>query len=101
MERNKRMIDIAHLRTIVDSIFSHIEDDLGIKEVELREDQYWDFSDQVLYLGEKKEDEITVGSLYDDLEFLEPLLHDKDQAFPLMLIHVSPLLRYLAHKIGQ
>ena len=48
MERNKRVIDIAHLRTIVDSIFSHIEDDLGIKEAELTEDQYWDFSDQVL-----------------------------------------------------
>lgn len=94
-------INIGQLRTIIDSILSHIENDLQLKEIELSEDYYWNIADDVLYMGENKEEEITVGSLCDDLEFLMPLLHDKDHAFSLMLIHVAPILRYLALKVGQ
>jgi hypothetical protein len=100
MEKNS-VINIGQLRVIIDSILAHIENDLQIKEVELSEDYYWNIADDVLYMGENEEKEITVGSLSDDLEFLMPLIHDKDRAFSLMLIHVAPILRYLALKVGQ
>jgi hypothetical protein len=99
MERNRKSINIAELRVIVDAILSHIEEDMGIKEVDLTEDYYWNFVDEVAYMGEVEQDAMTVGSLYADLEFLLPLLSNKEQAFPLMLVHVAPLLRYLSTKV--
>lgn len=96
MERNKKLLDVAELRAVVNSIFLHIENDLGAKEVELTEDYYWNIADEVLYMGDNIEGELTVGSLHADLDFLHPLVNDKAQAFPLMLIHVAPLLRFMA-----
>lgn len=96
MERNKKVLNVAELREVVNSIFLHIENDLGVKEVELTEDYYWNIADEVLYMGDNIEGEVTVGSLHADLDFLHPLVNDKAQAFPLMLIHVAPLLRFMA-----
>lgn len=101
MERNKKTLKIAELRQIINSIFSHIENDLGIKEVELTEDYYWNIADEVLYMGDNIEGEVTVGSLHADLDFLHPLLRDKGQAFPLMLTHVAPLLRFMAMRTPE
>lgn len=92
---------IDDLRTIVNLIFNYIEDDLGIFEVELSENYYWDAPDDALYSVDKKLDAFDVGSLYDDLEFLTPLLDNSDEAFALMLVHVAPLLRYIAKKVGE
>jgi hypothetical protein len=101
MEKNRRSINISELRVVVDSILSRIEHELDIKEIELTKNYYWNIDDEVLYMGENKEGNITVGSLCDDMEFLMPLLHDKEQAFPLMLIHVAPILRYLALSVDK
>lgn len=99
MEINRNTINIPELRRIINCIISHVENDLQIKEIDLTEDYYWNIPDDVLYMGEIKEDELAVGSLYADLDFLMPILGDEKQAFPLMLIHVAPILRYLALKV--
>lgn len=101
MERNKSAIKVSELRAIIDSILSHVENDLRLDEIELSEDYYWNIPDEALYSVGQNPSELTVGSLCDDLEFLRPLLKDKEQAFSLMLIHVAPLLRYIATKVGQ
>lgn len=101
MEKNRQIIEIAELKKIVNMILDRIENDLEIKEVELTEDYYWDVAEKVLYIREDSAAEIYVGSLCEDLEFLRPLLLDKDRAVSLMLIHVAPLLRYLALKVGR
>lgn len=101
MGKNDSAIDISKLRTIVDLIFNHIQKDLRINEVELTEDYYWNISDEALYAVGQNPEDVSIGSLYDDLEFLMPLLKDKEQAFSLMLVHVAPLLRYIAMKVGQ
>jgi hypothetical protein len=101
MEKNRKTINISELRKIADSILSHIENELRLKEVALTEDYYWNVADDVLYMGENMEKAISVGCLYADREFLLPLLNDKAQAFPLMLIHLAPILRYLALKVVQ
>src|SRR4051794_20177949 len=81
MERNKSVIKISQLRTIIDLILSHIENDLQLEEIELTEDYYWNIPDEVLYSVAQNPEELSIGSLYDDLEFLIPLLKDKEQAF--------------------
>lgn len=46
-------------------------------------------------------DEINVGSLKDDWDFLN-LSHDRgDAANPYMLIHAAPILRFLAEKFAK
>ncbi|MFZ6776006.1 hypothetical protein ACO0LD_04180 [Undibacterium sp. Ji83W] len=97
----KHSINIAELRSIINSILSHVEDDLQLKEVDLTEDYYWAMPDDSLYAVLEDAKPPNIGSLCDDLEFIKPLLHDKTHAFPLMLIHVAPLLEYLALNIKK
>ncbi len=97
----KHNINIAELRSIINSILSHVEDDLQLKEVELTEDYYWAIPDDSLYAILEGANEPNIGSLCDDLEFGRHILNDKTRAFPLMLIHVAPLLQYLALNIKK
>jgi hypothetical protein len=101
MENKKFMIKLDELQTVVNSIFNHIRSDLRLDEVELTADYYWDIPGSSLYAVGADMEAPTVGSLVDDLEFLRPLLTDQDQAVSLMLLHVAPLLRYIATKVGQ
>lgn len=101
MENKKVVIKVEELQSIINSILAHIRDDLGISEVELTEDCYWEIPEKALYSVDQDQRELVVGSLFDDLEFLTPLLTDRDQAVSLMLLHVAPLLRYIGTKVGQ
>jgi hypothetical protein len=101
MENRKSVIKLDELQTMVNLIFHHIRSDLQINEVALTADYYWDIPDSSLYAVNSDMEAPTVGSLVDDLEFLRPLLTNEEQAFSLMLIHVAPLLRYIATKVGQ
>jgi hypothetical protein len=97
----KATINVHDLRIILNKIFTHITDDLKIDEIELIKNYYWEVPEDCLYSLEKDPSDFTSGSLVDDLDFLKPLLSDEDQAISLMLIHVAPLLRYIATKVGQ
>ena len=101
MDDNKALIKIRDLKLIVDAILTHITDDLGKDEIELTRDFYWEIPEDRLYLLEEDPSGFTMGNLLDDLEFLKPLLSDREQAVSLMLSHVAPLLRYIALKVGQ
>lgn len=101
MDSSKSIVKISDLKTTVDAILSHITDDLGIDSIELDQDLYWEIPEGQLYVLNQNPGNHTMGSLFDDLEFLQPLLTDRDRALSLMLLHVAPLLRYLALKIGQ
>lgn len=97
----KHSINIAELRSIINSILSHVENDLQLNEVELTEDYYWAMPDDSIYAILEDAKEPSIGSLCDDMEFIKPMLNDKTRAFPLMLIHVAPLLQYLALNIKK
>lgn len=95
-------IKLEELRQVINTIFDHIKEDLNLEDCPLTENYYWDISEDSLYAAGKDMGSPSVGSLQDDWEFLSPLLsQDRNQAIPLMLIHVAPLLRYLGQKIGQ
>lgn len=101
MENEKFVVKLDELQTMLNAIFSHLKSDLKIDEVELTADYYWDIPGSSLYAVDADMEAPTIGSLVDDLEFLRPLLTDKDQAVSLMLLHAAPLLRYIATKVGQ
>lgn len=92
-------VKIQSLRAVVNSILDFVERDLGRSEVVLNRNFYWSISDDVLYTMESKPHELDVGSLADDWDFVLSAFEDRDQALPLVLIHVAPLLRALATEL--
>ena len=94
-------IRIADLRLITDRIFDHIEKDLHVSAVEIKQDYYWDLQDDNLYDPANEPTELGLGQLYEDWQFLSAILVDKEQAVALMLLHLAPILRYVGSEIGQ
>ena len=100
-QMSAKEINISELRSKINLIFDHIERNLEIGVVEIAEDQdyYWDsaFASASTNRDPPAPD---VGRLRDDLEFLL-MLSSAEESPSLMLMHVAPLLRYLAHRLGQ
>ncbi|PZQ74751.1 MAG: hypothetical protein DI563_11450 [Variovorax paradoxus] len=94
-------IKIADLRLVINRILNHIEHDLGRKEVVLDEDDYWDVGTQERYDFTKSPAFLELGKLSDDWEFLSAILNDKDQAFALMLLHATPLIRRIGEQVRE
>jgi hypothetical protein len=95
-------IRIAELRRIIDALLVHAEKTRG-PELRLNHDYYWDISNPELYDTAKSPEVVKeVGSLGDDWEFLHNISQkDIESEGPYqMLIHVAPLLRYLADTPG-
>ena len=94
-------IDIERLREKVNLVLDHISKDLGLSKLAINDDTdfYWEVPDGELYKVGTKPETLDVGRLNDDLEFVELIPHERSQAAALMLIHVAPLFRYLAHAV--
>lgn len=88
-------IDINALRTVTNRILDFIERDLGMTSVELSHNLYWSADDDDLY-EMNKDPQFNVGSLIDDLEFTTAAHRDPNEAIPLVLMHVAPLLKALS-----
>ena len=94
-------IKLSELRTVLNRILDHIENDLGHATVKLESDDYWEVADADRYDLTKGPEGYVVGQLHDDWGFLSSILKDKDQAVALMLIHAAPLLRCIGQEVGQ
>jgi hypothetical protein len=101
MENENASINLAALKSAIDAIFLHMTDVLGLHEIPLSQDYYAEVPEELLYAVGQAIENPSVGSLVDDLGFLNGMSRDKDEAVSLMLLHVAPLLRYLAYKVGQ
>jgi hypothetical protein len=91
-------IKISELRRIINALLVHAEKTRG-PELRLDHDYYWDISNPELYDTTRRPEGITeAGSLGDDWEFLYNMRRENLEAEGpyQMLIHVAPLLRYLA-----
>jgi hypothetical protein len=62
-------------------------------------DFYWEVPPESLYLVRDEQPKLDVGRLSDDWEFIRPIAADANGATPLALIHLAPLLRYLAERV--
>ena len=96
---NAKQVSIKTLRETVSSVFEFIERDLGVSTVELPANYYWSVPDDALYTMGQPPAQLDCGSLNDDLEFVEAAHAHREQAVPLMLMHLAPLLYALAKAV--
>lgn len=96
---NVKQVSIERLRETINSVFDFIERDLGQSAVPLPSNYYWTVPDDALYMMEHPPKQLDCGSLTDDLEFAEAAYTNREQAIPLMFIHLAPLLYALAKSV--
>ena len=89
-------LDIRALRRVTSQIFDFIQNELKLDRVKLGRDFYWSVPHDALHDVGNPPKELVVGSLIDDLGFATSADKDGDQAIPLTLIHIAPILRALA-----
>lgn len=94
-----RQVKIQVLRETINGIFDFIERDLGLSTAELPSNFYWTVPDEALYAMEHLPTQLDSGSLNDDLEFVESAHANREQAMPVMFMHLAPLLRALAFAV--
>lgn len=89
-------IEIDQLLRTVQSILTGMIDS-GTTRLELGDANfYWAVADDHKYDVSIEPPKVDIGSLRDDIDFILPLLSDESQAFPLMLVHIAPLLEFIA-----
>jgi len=96
-------IDVESLRSVTNRIFDHIVRDLGVTSVPIDKstDLYWAVDPDDWQAMDKRPQQLGVGRLADDLDFVNLELDQNDPPPALLLMHIAPLLQYLGYKIGQ
>lgn len=96
-------IDLKVLKSAVDAILDHLIEDLSIEKVGVdeNEDFYWDCLREELYDMSKKPVDLGVGRISDDVDFVKLIERGQSGDISYNLIHVAPLLRYIAEKVGK
>ena len=90
-------IDLEELRLATNALFDALVQERG-KRVAISsvEDFYWEVPLECLNKIRDQQPQLDVGRLTDDWGFVRPIAEDKSIATPLALIHIAPLLRFLA-----
>jgi|GEM_PF-5202689 len=95
-------IKFSELKRVIDGIFSHLENEMKIHELEIGDNLYYDLNIDDKFGDIKTPPEPDVGDLIDDLHFLKKSVEDEKVLPPsIMFMHVAPILKYIAHRIGQ
>jgi hypothetical protein len=92
-------ISIDVLRKTINGILDFIERDLGITDVDLKQNYYWSVTNDTLYSMDHPPKELAVGSLMDDWDFVLSASKGADQQLPIMFIHIAPLLQALSQGV--
>ncbi len=93
---NAKQVNIRVLRETINSVFDFIERDPDQSVVALPSNFYWTVPDDALFAMDQPPKQLDCGSLNDDLEFVEAAHATREQATPLMFMHLAPLLYALA-----
>jgi len=70
----------------------------GVVTIPEGQDYYWHVPADELNDMDNKPQKLNVGRLSDDWEFLRPLIEHEEQVFSLMMVHLAPILRFLAER---
>jgi len=96
-------LKISEVKESLDALFKFIADDLGVKEVPLEKDYYWNVPISQSYRLEAPADEIgkqlDVGSLIADWKNLRGGLNDPESRVAFQLTYAASLLRYLGEAV--
>ncbi len=94
----EKSLDLRKLKHSIDRIFDHIFNTLQVENLNLSEDYYFEILGDKKYKVSEEISEHSIGSLYDDLDFVMSSLEWEDEDTeipPIMLMHIAPLLQYL------
>jgi len=95
VENNRmRNIDIRKLKEVINLLLDHVVDK-GFDSIALEEQFYWKVSDSEKYRVNNEPTELSVGDLFDDLDFVERVLHNKDNIVSYTLTEVASVLAYV------
>lgn len=94
-------IDVVKLKSAIDRLFQHIIETRGVRRVELGSDLYWNMSEEALYNVVDRPQELDIGQLSDDWEFVSKVLEDDATPVAYQLTEVAPLLRRLGEVLGK
>lgn len=98
-------LKISEVRESLDSLFKFITDDLGVKEVPLGKDYYWNVPIAQAYRVEIPAGEmgkqLDIGSLIADWENLRRGANGHESRLAYQLTYAASLLRYLGEAVEE
>jgi hypothetical protein len=96
-------IDLKLIKTAVNAVLDHIIEDLQMEKIQIddQEDFYWSCPDSELYDMSKKPQGMDIGRLSDDADFVSLIQRGQGGDVYYNLVHIFPILRYLAEKIKR
>ena len=101
----KTEINLKILRHTVNSVLDHLMEDIRLETVPIDpdEDSYWDCSAPGIYDAptQPTEKDLSIGRLSDDMEFIRSVRRGQAFDHTFNLVHIAPLLRYLAHTVKK
>ena len=90
-------ITTSELEKIINTICEHLVS-IGIKEIEIDQDYYWDIDKEVLYDPSQKPNTLELGQLSYDVEILKNVLNGKHAPIGWHFVPLSAVLRYAGEK---
>ena len=87
-------VKLSDLRIIFNKILDHLEKN-GVTSIELEEDYYWEIPKNQVYNMHKDPKKLSIGQLYEDMEFLNNILKGRDEPIGYGLVWISSILRYI------
>jgi hypothetical protein len=101
----KSEIELKTLKLAVNAVLDHLIEDIKLETIPIdpEEDFYWHCSAPGIYdastpLAEK---DLTVGRLSDDMHFIRLVRRGQGADHTINLLHITPLLRYLADRVNR
>jgi hypothetical protein len=96
-------IDVRALKDAVNAVLDHLIDDLGYDKIKIENscDHYWHCPASEIHDTSKTPVGLDVGSLSDDVDFTQLIKRGESGDVSYNLVHVAPLLRYIAETVKK
>lgn len=88
-------ISVSDLKKMVRLILAELDQRDEEDRFRLEDDLYWNIPDKELYEAYKEPEDLTLGSLIDDWQFLETAIRGERQLIRYDLCKLASLLRYI------
>ena len=69
--------------------------------IDANADFYWEVPSESIYRVKDTQPQLDVGRLSDDWDFIRSLASNPDDATPFALIHLAPILRFIAESTSR
>jgi hypothetical protein len=96
--QERKGIDLGELKAVAVALIDSVIEQQGSQTmpIEPNADFYWEVPLEGLNEVKDKQPQLDVGRVSDDWEFIRSIASDRSAATPLALIHLAPVLRFLA-----